>query len=135
MAEHMRIGALAGRAGVADSTIRFYERERLLQPDGRTAGNYRYYGPQALARLTFIRAAQASGLSLDDIRILLGFQDGKISPCRDVQRVVEQRLEQVEDQLRHLRRTRKVLRAYREACEETGRGESCPVLDDLRHHS
>lgn len=59
----MTIGQLARTVGVADPTIRFYERQGLLRPAGRTASNCRCYGPEAGDRLTFIRAAQAPASS------------------------------------------------------------------------
>jgi DNA-binding transcriptional MerR regulator len=51
------ISQLAHAASVPTSTVRYYERIGLLQPEARSAGNYRLYGPEALARLRFIRAA------------------------------------------------------------------------------
>jgi len=51
------IGQLARAAGVPTSTVRYYERIELLQPAGRTAGNYRLYGEDAL-RMTDLRHVQ-----------------------------------------------------------------------------
>ena len=51
------IGRLAAAAGVPASTVRYYEREGILTPDERTAGNYRQYGERALERLRFSRPA------------------------------------------------------------------------------
>jgi MerR family redox-sensitive transcriptional activator SoxR len=62
----LTIGAMAERAGVATSTIRYYERRGLLAPDARQAGQRRYR-PDALRRLVFIGMLQDAGLSLDDI--------------------------------------------------------------------
>lgn len=88
----MKIGVLARKSGVPVSTIRFYEELGLITAVGRTEGNYRYYGLGAADRLRFIRAAQASGLSLEDIRMLCQFDDGAMKPCKDVQGIIESRL-------------------------------------------
>ena len=128
----MTIGGLSRRAGLSDSTIRYYERAGLIEPDGRTSGNYRYYGPKAVERLRFIRAAQGSGLSLEDVRTLLEFRDGLVAPCKEVQHVIEARLAEVNKQMQHLRHIQRVLKSYQEACEKTVRGKECPVLDQLR---
>ncbi len=64
----MRIGEIAGRAGVPAKTIRFWEDQRLLPPPGRTPAGYRDYDPAVLDRLAFIRHAQAAGLTLAAIR-------------------------------------------------------------------
>jgi MerR family copper efflux transcriptional regulator len=67
----MPIGELAGRAGVATSTVRYYERRGLLAPDARVSGQRRY-GAGALRRLVFVGMLQDAGLSLDDIEGVLG---------------------------------------------------------------
>ena len=59
MAKHLTIGEFADAAGVPTSTIRYYERARLLKPSSRSASNYRLYSADDLERLRFIRAAQA----------------------------------------------------------------------------
>ncbi len=59
----MRIGEVAGRAGVPAKTIRFWEDQHLLPPPGRTPAGYRDYGPAILERLAFIRHSQAAGLT------------------------------------------------------------------------
>lgn len=66
----MAIGELARRAGVAASTLRFYEAEGLLA-GSRTAGGHRQYPRHALRRVAFIRAAQNVGLSLPQIKAAL----------------------------------------------------------------
>jgi DNA-binding transcriptional MerR regulator len=71
MEKVLTIGELAGRANVATSTVRYYERRGLLSPDGRVSGQRRY-GPAALRRLVFIGMLQDAGLSLDDIDGVLG---------------------------------------------------------------
>ena len=60
------IGEVARRAGVATSTVRYYERRGLLRPDARESGQRRYR-PDTLRLLVFIGMLQDAGLSLDDI--------------------------------------------------------------------
>ena len=75
MASPYTIGQLARAAGLPTSTLRYYERAGLLEPTGRSEGNYRLYGEEALERLRFIRAAQATGLNRASIprrRVLAG---------------------------------------------------------------
>ena len=62
MNDQYTIGELAKAAEVPSSTVRYYERARLLEPQGRTGGNYRYYTQESVHRLRFIRAAQAGGV-------------------------------------------------------------------------
>lgn len=64
------IGDLARRAGVKASALRFYETEGLIA-SARSSGGRRYYPKAELRRVAFIRAAQAVGLTLDEIRSAL----------------------------------------------------------------
>ena len=64
------IGELAQRTGVATSALRFYEAQGLIGSD-RTEGNQRRFNRSAIRRVSVIRAAQACGLSLDEISAAL----------------------------------------------------------------
>jgi DNA-binding transcriptional MerR regulator len=66
----MSIGQVADAAGVAVSTVRFYEREGLLEADERRSGQRRYR-PETLRRLIFIGMLKDAGLSLEDIAGIL----------------------------------------------------------------
>jgi len=67
LADHISIGDLAARSGVATSALRFYEAQGLIFSD-RTAGNQRRFTRSQLRRVAFIRSAQRVGLSIEEIR-------------------------------------------------------------------
>ncbi len=69
--ELLTIGAMSERTGVAPSALRFYEDERLIHAH-RSEGGQRRYSRDTIRRVSFIRAAQQVGLSLDEIRTALG---------------------------------------------------------------
>lgn len=74
-AEHLlTIGEVARRAGVATSTVRYYERRGLVAADARRSGQRRYRA-DSLRRLVFIGMLQDAGLSLDDIVGILDAPD------------------------------------------------------------
>ena len=102
----MRIGEIAGRAGVPAKTIRFWEDQHLLPPPARTPAGYRDYDPAILERLAFIRHSQAAGLTLDHIRQVLDIRDGGEPPCVHVTGLITRRLAEVEARLAELARTR-----------------------------
>jgi len=89
------IGQLARATGIPTSTVRYYERIGLLRPHGRTAGNYRVYSEEAVERVRFIRAAQATGFTLEAITALLDLRDGTTAVCQAVQVLLEERLSDV----------------------------------------
>ena len=72
--ELLTIGDVARRAGVATSTVRFYERRGLLAADARRSGQRRYRAA-SLRRLVFIGMLQDAGLTLEDIHGVLDASD------------------------------------------------------------
>lgn len=91
----MLIGEVSVAAGVDSQTIRFYERQDLLPEPHRAPNGYRTYDSTAVDRLRFIRAAQAAGLALADIRQVLGLRDAGQAPCAHVSIVLGQKLAEV----------------------------------------
>ena len=63
----LTIGQVASGAGVGIETIRFYEREGLLEDPPRTASGYRQYPKDAVTRVQLIRRAKELGFSLKEI--------------------------------------------------------------------
>ncbi len=85
----MLIGELAERSGVPAKTIRYYEDLDILPPPRRTVGGYRDYDDAAVDRLRFVRAAQAAGLTLAEIRNVVALRDDGIAPCSHVIALLE----------------------------------------------
>ena len=128
----MKIGKIAGRAGVPAKTIRFWEDQGLIPPPARTTAGYREYGPAILERLAFIRHAQAAGLTLEQIRQVLGIRDGGQPPCVHVTALITRRLGEVEARLAELSRARDqlIMLAGRAAAQDPAdcRGY-CSIID------
>jgi MerR family transcriptional regulator, copper efflux regulator len=123
------IGALAKRGGVGIDTVRYYERSGLLSPRTRLASGFRRYGALELARLRFIRRAQALGFTLNEVRELLA-----LSSKRDVARVkraAQAKLADVDKRIAALERVRLGLANLIEACPGHGRAADCPILNAL----
>lgn len=98
----LTIGALAKQVNVSTSMLRFYEREGLLKPGGRTAAGYRVYPPSAVKRLLFIHRAQRLGFSLNDIRLLLEGLDQPGVDSGTVLDIAQQRFVDIERRLTEL---------------------------------
>ncbi len=135
MEQTYTIGKLAEKAEVPISTVRYYEQRGLLKPDQRTASNYRLYGPESLKRLRFVRMAQTSGFTLEDVNLLLQLRDGTGNSCGEVEGVVEKRLEKITAHLKELSRVHKVLRSTLLWCRNPRVKGRCRVLDDLDERS
>ena len=127
------IGQLARAVGVPISTVRYYERVGLLRPEARTASNYRTYSSRAVERLRFIRAAQASGFALADIREMLALAraDADDPPCERVTALIDRRLIDVRARLRDLKRVERTLaKAARTCCR--GGPDWCGEIERLK---
>lgn len=110
----MLIGELATATGVSTKTLRFYESDGLLPEPARTAAGYRDYTTSAITRVTFIRQAQAAGLTLAQIREILDIRDGGLPPCHHLADLVDHRLDEIAQRLRELDNTRRELLALRQ---------------------
>src|SRR6202034_918018 len=81
--EGLHVAELAESAGVAPSTVRFYERVGLLSPARRATNGYRLFDEAALEELAFVSRAKGIGMSLEDIADLLAaWPNGE---CRSLQ--------------------------------------------------
>ncbi|QDT47349.1 HTH-type transcriptional regulator ZntR [Symmachiella dynata] len=126
------ISQLAKAAEIPTTTVRYYERIGLVEPDNRSQGNYRLYSGESLNKLKFIRAAQAIGFTLDDVKALLSDDDGGIPTCGNVQRLIEERLADIDQRLKDLRRVRKVLKNALEQCQTQKKTDCCQVVAGLK---
>ena len=106
----MRIGQLAHKAGVSTKTIRYYEDIGVLPEPDRSANGYRDYDQKSVDRISFIKDAQASGLSLVEIETILELRSAGESSCHHTIGILESHLREVDAQLVELGRTRSRLR-------------------------
>jgi len=98
----MRSGELARLSGISTDTLRHYESLGLLPAPARTAGNYREYPPQSIARVRLIRNALSMGFSLQELRGIIQARDQGESPCREVRRLAGEKITAVTAQIEEL---------------------------------
>ncbi len=98
----MLIGQLADALGIPTRTVRFYERNGLLPEPKRAENGYRLYTDTTLARLRFIRTAQAAGLTLAEIASIIHVRDDGTAPCSHVDSLLETKLAEVRERRRQL---------------------------------
>ena len=67
---HLTIGQLSARSGVAASALRYYEERSVIRAE-RSAGRQRRYARSTLRQVAFVRAAQSVGASLEEIAAAL----------------------------------------------------------------
>lgn len=116
----LSIGQVARRAGVGVETVRFYEREGLLEEPARRESGYREYEGSVVARLQFIRRAKELGFTLNEIKELLSLRLDQSTSCADVRGKAEVKIADIEAKIRILQRMKKALVKLTKAC--SGRG-------------
>jgi DNA-binding transcriptional MerR regulator len=95
----MKIGELALVSGVSADTLRFYEKQHLLDPPTRADNGYRSYGPQHLDRVRFIRSARGLGFSLAQIgEILPRLAAGQFGRA-EIEKQLQAKLAEIEAQI------------------------------------
>jgi MerR family Zn(II)-responsive transcriptional regulator of zntA len=126
-----RIGQLAEELNLNPRTIRYYERLDLLPEPERTQAGYRLYGDKDRQRLGFILKAKRIGLSLDEIREILSLRDRGSNPCEHVLALVEQKIQDIDEQLRTLSALRsELLGLKKDAADSLEReGSVCHIIE------
>lgn len=127
----LSIGEVARRAGVGIETVRFYERQGLLEEPDRKASGYRQYGEEAVSVLRFIRRAKQLGFTLKEIQGLLALRLDAAATRADVRRQARSKLADVEEKIRDLQRMRDALLRLVDTCHGEGPAEGCPILKAL----
>ncbi|MBI2297131.1 MAG: heavy metal-responsive transcriptional regulator [Betaproteobacteria bacterium] len=127
----LTIGKVARSAGMAIDTVRYYEREGLLEKPARTAAGYRHYRPEVVARLRFIRQAKELGFSLKEIKELLSLRVAPGKSCADVKARAETKIADVEQRIAQLDRMKRALTKLATACSGRGPVSECPILEAM----
>ena len=130
-------GELAKLTGVSTDTLRHYERKGLLPWPPRTAGGYRRYPSDAVARVRLIQRALVIGFSLDELARVLRERAAGGAPCQKVRGIVESRLADLNQQLADLELLRRDMHAILDEWDarlaRTPAGEPAHLLDALAH--
>jgi len=131
MSTELTIGQVAKKAGVNFQTVRYYERRRLVLPSGRRESWYRFYAPEAVQRIRFIKNAQELGFTLREISGLLKLRVSHRAQCGDVKKKAEAKLKDVKSKIGGLLALEKVLSDLVKSCRSQATTEGCPVLKAL----
>ena len=132
----LHVAELAERAGVTPATIRYYARIDLLSPSREPQNGYRRFTMEDLHRVSFIRRAQALGLTISDIRTIFDTVDHGQIPCHQVRELVEHRLQSIRERISELQATEarisRALERWRKMNGHTPHdGEFCPLIERL----
>jgi DNA-binding transcriptional MerR regulator len=126
----LTIGRIARRAGVRNSAVRYYEARGLLKPAARLPNGYRIYGEDAVGLLTFVRRAQALGITLNEVRKLLELSRRGQSPCAEVKDLARRHLSDLDRKIRELELLRGELQLLlRRKVRRPQGNRLCPLIE------
>lgn len=127
----LTIGQVARRAGVGVETVRFYEREGLLAKPTRRASGYRQYPDEVVARIRFIRRAQALGFVLREIADLLDLRSDPRATCADFKQRARDKIDELDEKIRKLGEMKQTLGALVSGCRNRQPVNECPIVAAL----
>lgn len=118
------IGVIAQQAGIATSTIRYYERIRLLPPPKRVSGK-RQYDNSILKKIGVIRVAQQAGFTIAEIQTLVHGFSANTPPATRWQRLAEEKIVELEQAVVYIQTMKLLLQsALQEQCASI---QDCPI--------
>ncbi|ASM51904.1 MerR family transcriptional regulator, redox-sensitive transcriptional activator SoxR [Pseudoalteromonas espejiana DSM 9414] len=124
---NLTVGYVAKRSGVKVSTLHFYETKHLIK-SWRNSGNQRRYKKDVLRRVAVIKAAQAMGITLDEIKTTLATLPDNRTPTKQDWSALSKRWQaQLDERIAHMQR----LRDKVDSCIGCGclSLKSCPIYN------
>lgn len=129
----LTIGNVARQSGVGVETVRFYEREGLLEQPARKQSGYRQYDPEAIARLRFIKQAKRLGFTLREIKELLALRLDPGAARAQVRQQAVAKIADIDQRIDELKRMKQALAPLIRACDGKGSVAGCPILEGIEN--
>jgi DNA-binding transcriptional MerR regulator len=108
-----KIGEIAKQAGVTTRTLRYYEQLGLFVPSSISSNGYRYYNDDTLSVINRIRDLQRVGLSLEEIKEVIGLyfhQKRKVEAKERTLNYLKTHLDNIESKITLLNSVKKELK-------------------------
>jgi len=115
----LRTKELQEKTGLDRETLRFYEKKGILLEPARTASGYRDYDEKAEQRIEFALMAKSAGFTLAEAKELLDLKEKGVS-CKTGRDIAQSKLVELEEKMQSLKKMKKVLVKFVEACESNG---------------
>ena len=125
----MQIGTLSEQSGIHIETIRYYEKVGLVPCVPRSAAGRREFDTTHLKRLVFIRRSRELGFSIDEVKQLIGLQDGTPA-CEEVYTLTEHHLSDIRQKISDLKKMERTLSRLASQCAR-GDAPDCPIIEAL----
>ena len=127
----MKIGELAKLTGCSIQSIRYYEKEGLLNSILRSEGNFRLYNDESVRQLIFIKRCRSLDISLSEINHLSSLKSIPEQNCNDVNKLFDKHLQQVDLKIEELEKLKNQLLDLRNKCSDKHIVEDCGIIQEL----
>ncbi len=127
----MKIGELAKLTGCSIQSIRYYEKEGLLNSILRSEGNFRLYNDESVRQLIFIKRCRSLDISLSEIHQLSSLKATPEQNCNDVNKLFDKHLQQVDLKIAELKKLKSQLLDLRHKCSDENIVEDCAIIQKL----
>lgn len=127
----MKIGELAKLTACPIQTIRYYEKEGLLDSVKRSEGGYRLYDNRAIRQLMFIKHCRNLDITLSEIRLLIELRDSPETTCSNVNALIDKHSKQVDLRIKELKALKRQLETLRQTCTSGRAIKDCGILLEL----
>ncbi len=131
----LTIGNVAKRAGVGVETIRFYERQGLIEQPQKPGVGFRHYPADVVLRVRFIRHAKELGFSLREIGELLDLSLEPEQNCGEVRMRAEAKIADIDCRIESLEKMKGALSRLVVACGTQNQAQSCPIIESIVEES
>ena len=125
----MKISELCKSTHTNIETIRYYEKQGVLQPSKRLANGYRYYDEESVEQLKFIKKCRTLGFSLENIKALNRIKFS-MKDHYQADQLVLNKLIQVENKISQLLEIKDFLQSI--VTESEHNEEECKAIEGLK---
>ena len=125
----MKISELSKSTHTNIETIRYYEKQGVLQPSKRLSNGYRYYDEESVEQLKFIKKCRTLGFSLENIKALNRIKFS-MKDHYQADQLVLNKLIQVENKISQLLEIKDFLQSI--VTESEHNEEECKAIEGLK---
>ena len=126
-----QIGELAKLSKVPVETIRYYEKETLIDAPERADNNYRIYRSHHLKRLRLIRNCRAFDMSLEEIRQIIQATKNEDTSCTPINEIIQDHLFHIDKRIQELTALKSELSEIQARCSQDHEANNCSIIDEI----
>lgn len=130
----LRIGEVARKSQIGVETIRFYEREGLIELPGRNASGYRQYSESVVRQIVFVKQAQTLGFTLKEIGELTKLKNARDTRCTSIKWTAKAKISEIQQKIDALERMKTALQPLVAQCKSSDPIVDCPIINSLDEH-